>query len=356
MILFVAPYPDSHNERDGMFQRVAAIDSAFADTERAYLLISFKRYLFPRVEKFAEKVTVYRVNLYLHFWYIAWLCRKASAVYVHSLYNAIRILPLYFFLPLVTDMHGLVPEELEMEGEFRSTYYGFVESIVAKKSKALVAVTNAMADFFTAKHALAHPRIFKVPIFDPQPPVTEKARSAGKYRVIYTGGTQKWQNVDLMIEAAKQKADDFDIVFLTGDRETFARKLSEAGIAEKVVLDTAPKKEIPTWYEAAHFGFVLRDDVAVNNVACPTKLIEYLAYGVVPIVIQPRIGDFASYGYSYVLLSDFLCGNLPDADQWEEMVRNNLRVIEHHRDVVAREMKELVSYVKSGMNTEEGKG
>ena len=35
-----------------------------------------------------------------------------------------------------------------------------------------------------------------------------------------------------------------------------------------------------------------REEILVNAVACPTKLVEYMYWGVVPVVITPNIGDF----------------------------------------------------------------
>jgi hypothetical protein len=66
-------------------------------------------------------------------------------------------------------------------------------------------------------------------------------------------------------------------------------------------------------YLAHEYGFVLRDESLVNRVACPTKLVEYLYWGVLPVVITPRIGDFDAGSLRAVTLEQFLRGELPDA-------------------------------------------
>ncbi|MLD56261.1 glycosyl transferase family 2, partial [Salmonella enterica] len=43
MILFIADFPTVENVRDGMFQRIAAIDSLTKNKSRVYLNISFKK-------------------------------------------------------------------------------------------------------------------------------------------------------------------------------------------------------------------------------------------------------------------------------------------------------------------------
>src|SRR5690606_6210947 len=70
------------------------------------------------------------------------------------------------------------------------------------------------------------------------------------------------------------------------------------------VLTVTPD-ELGDYYRQAHYGFILRDDITVNRVACPTKMVEYLFYGITPIVKSPSIGDFPERGYEYIEYSDF---------------------------------------------------
>lgn len=56
MILFIADFPTEENIRDGMFQRISAIDSLTQNKERVYLNISFRKntkekYLFTILAK-----------------------------------------------------------------------------------------------------------------------------------------------------------------------------------------------------------------------------------------------------------------------------------------------------------------
>lgn len=80
-------------------------------------------------------------------------------------------------------------------------------------------------------------------------------------------------------------------------------------------------------YQTAHYGFVLRDDITVNNVACPTKLVEYLQYGILPILLTPNIGDFAARGMEYLPLEDLLAGKLPSEEQRRQMAARNGEVL-----------------------------
>lgn len=338
MVLFISAYPDASNEKEGLVQRVAAIDSLFAEKERIYLHISYKRHWIPKKVELSPLLTVYRLNLYLHFPMIAALARRASTLYVHSVYNSVRVLPLYFFFPVVTDMHGLVPEELKMEGRLLgSRWFSLVESIAFRRSCAIVAVTEKMAQYLREKYHPATPEVFRIPIFDTASEgADERSAAEGKTRVIYAGGAQKWQNVDLMLSAIRQRVDDFEWTILTGDIDFFKDRLSRLGLLDKVMVESVPKQEVYEYYREADLGFVLRDDISVNRVACPTKLVEYLSCGVVPVVLQPEIGDFSAYGYSYVTLDELLNGKMPGRKELAAMAQRNAEVVERmNRDRVS---------------------
>ncbi|UFS72694.1 hypothetical protein LPW11_10965 [Geomonas sp. RF6] len=104
MILVVSAYPDESIEADGAMERIAIVDMVLAGHSRAYLDISLKGHIFPEWEEVSPGVIVHRVNLFLHFWYILSIAAKASMVYVHSVPNALRVLPLYLSFPIVTDL------------------------------------------------------------------------------------------------------------------------------------------------------------------------------------------------------------------------------------------------------------
>lgn len=47
-------------------------------------------------------------------------------------------------------------------------------------------------------------------------------------------------------------------------------------------------------------GFVLRDEHILNSVANPTKLVEYMWCGIIPIVKYEDLGDYSDLGYEYI--------------------------------------------------------
>lgn len=345
MILFISEYPSLQNEKDGMMQRVAAIDNQFANCDRVYLKVSFIRYLLPVRQQVAEKVRSYRLNLFFYLPLIIALIIRARIVYIHSIGNALAIIPVYLFKRVVTDIHGAGPEELRMAGKFFAAWrYDLVERITVMFSWRLVAVSSAMVAHICSKYSKMTPAFLTVPVFDDVPAGERVSRQYdAPLTVIYSGGTQSWQNVDLMVEAMKETTASCVFVVLTGDIATFEEKTANVEIRDHVRIASVAKCDVYEYYRQADLGFILRDDSPVNRVACPTKLIEYLSCGVVPIVLQPNIGDFAEMGYAFVTVDDFRLGALPPAVELERMRMVNYQVIDELREMARTEMSRLVA-------------
>lgn len=333
MILFVADYPAPSTAHDGMMQRIAAIDRRFASVRRTYLKVSLVGNLRGSRRQVDGTLEVCRLNLFLHLPAIVRLVLAARCVYIHSVGNALAVLPFYLLRPTVTDLHGAVPEEFEMSGRrFPAWRYRLVERFAVRHSRLLVAVSNAMAEHMRAKYPKWSLPLVTVPIFEEvTPPKRPEHSGPAAPLVIYAGGTQPWQNVDRMIEAIRARIETCRFTILSGSVPLFREKLAAAGIGGRVTVECVPKDEVYHSFAQADFGFVLRDDILVNRVACPTKLVEYLACGVIPIVIQPEIGDFRDLGFACVTLDEFLDGRLPGGEALDAMRSVNYGVVERLR-------------------------
>jgi len=344
MILFVSRYPDSTGEKDGMMQRVAAVDKCFAAWDRVYLGISFFGNLRRSTEVVSDRATVHKVNFFLHFPAIFRMALQAGGIYIHSIHNSFRALPLYLFRNVVTDLHGVFPEELRFYGKrMGSMLYGLIERIAVRRSRALVVVTEVMADHVRTKYGDFPARIYTVPIFDDSPIGGTDRRTQGPLIAIYSGGSQKWQNIDLMMDAVARAPHHGPLVILTPDVPYFERKAAEYGLTGRAKVLTVPKSAVYEHYRRAALGFVLRDDSIVNRAACPTKLVEYLSCGVIPVVLQPEIGDFARRGYAWIGLEQFLSGDLPSCEELEAMRSANYRLLRDMRDAAGVMMARLVA-------------
>ena len=169
-----------------------------------------------------------------------------------------------------------------------------------------------MSEHYEMKHRQAKSAEWVVlPIFD----VTESAHKDDKAiesSVIYAGGAQKWQNVNLMVEAIRKKSDKYSFTIASHDKEAFNELGAEKNSA--ITIKSVSNKEVLDAYKKSSYGFILRDNSVVNQVSCPTKMIEYIGNGVVPIVLSPRIGDFEEMGYRYITLDKFLHSDISNKE------------------------------------------
>jgi glycosyltransferase involved in cell wall biosynthesis len=340
MLLFIGPEPNAENEKDGMTQRVRWIDEQFADTPRVILHIRLKKGWKKSRHVRSPFLTVEEMN-FLHVFRILSLALHSDGIYVHSCYNALKSLPVYFLgVPVITDLHGVVPEELRDEGRpIVSGWMSLIERLVIWRSKALVFVTDTMRRHFLKKYRGMHSKgSYVIPIL-PEQPMLEK-QSRNPRLVIYAGGTQPWQNVEKMGEVAAQTQGQFHYIFLTGRIGEFTRKLHAEGLTD-IQVDSVPKSRVFDYYQRASFGLILREDSLVNRVACPTKMVEYLWAGVIPIVEMPHVGDFEAVGYRYILRKDFVNLSIPDRSELEAMRSTNQGVIASLRDLGMQELTRL---------------
>ncbi|MDH1429841.1 glycosyltransferase [Comamonas aquatica] len=330
MIIVVAPHPSTENQKDGMIQRIAHIDSLMASSPRTYLDISVRR--FVRKQIFVDgMVTIQRLNLLVHFFQIARLIRQANLIYIHSAYNALKACLFPTKAHVVFDAHGIVPEELAQEGQTIAAWmFTFAERNALRRCQTLVCVTRSMLEHFKAKYAhRADREVIVLPILPRLGDATEVNKALHATRngnsVIYAGGMQVWQNVDKMLNAARTQP-GMRYTFLTGDQQRFKNSISNAGLVNATCQSVAPEA-VKDFYLKHQYGFILREDVLVNQVACPTKLVEYLYWGVVPIVVTPRIGDFDGESLHGVSLDDFRRGVLPDQETLSAMREHNQRTV-----------------------------
>ncbi|MFM5246998.1 MULTISPECIES: glycosyltransferase family protein [Aeromonas] len=356
MIVFIANYPDVDNLRDGMMQRIAAIDTLANDKLRVYLDISFKRNI-RRKKTINGNCIIERLNFFMHFNQIKKYLLDSELVYVHSLYNMLKVFFIYDSKKTILDIHGVVPEELELTNRNNiAKIYSIMERKVFKNCSLLIHVTNSMLEFYEKKYGVElKKRSLVLPIFE----YNHIARNTSKWNsdtitAVYVGGMQKWQNIDLMVASVARlnKASSgahcirFGFFFPLKFIKSFSEMYRNICEMDNVTIGSLPKDEMLSLLSKSHVGFVLRDSIIVNQVACPTKLIEYLECGVVPIVKSPDIGDFDKLGYKYI--------NIDEINRLSEL--NIKAMAEHNFDVLDKyhkksiESKTILESILIGVN------
>lgn len=351
-IVIVAPCPLGKGAVEGWMSRISAIDRLFEGQPRVYLdFVSGGALPGEPIPVGHGEAREYRLDMAeaAHRTFVEQQILESRFVYVHTVHLARFLLPYYPTGKIVTDVHGIVPEEERMLGRpEHGDFYEAVECTVVMNSRLLVVVTHAMQDHLQAKYPDMAAEFLVVPIIEKHSVdlAARVRREPGTpYRAVYAGGTQVWQNIEdtVAVAAAARQLAVYD--FLSHEHETIRAMAEEHGIADQCTFRVTDKAGLAEAYMQADFGFVLRDDVAVNRVSCPTKLSEYLWFGVVPVVQSPAIGDFARLGFEYVTAQEFASGLLPDEPGMARIRARNREVIEELAGLYERAAGRLNSLV-----------
>jgi hypothetical protein len=155
---------------------------------------------------------------------------------------------------------------------------------------------------------------------NPQPATSNlqpATRNTDEVIILYSGNCQPWQNIDLMLETMQRlTAPNIRFIILSGQKKHFEHLIRHKNFpAGKVEVISVKPEELESYYEKAHYGFILRDDILVNRVANPTKLAEYLQFGIIPIVKLVDIGDYARFGYDQLSIDELTNDLIPRKSQ-----------------------------------------
>ncbi|MFK7602284.1 hypothetical protein ACI3L1_08745 [Deinococcus sp. SM5_A1] len=362
-IRVISRYPKSVELKDGMMQRVLDIDDLLStEFVLEYIHLSFTKNLrFRKLEVPSHNnrriVTEYKLNAILHIFLLVKLLNESCLVLCHSVMNFVYINLSYIFIstPLVSDIHGAVPEEhIVMQKKLHSRIYLYLESKMFRNSTLVLAVSRSMQSFYSKKYKfLSEDQVIFVPIQSEIADVYAFNRKISRnIGVIYAGGVQAWQNVDLMLSTSlliKKYNPEWKVSLFFPDQ--FLELVRNTPIQHAAKIGTANKTELEALYHQSHLGFLLRDDTIVNRVSSPTKLSEYLSFGIIPIVIQPNVGDLEIRGYKYILLDEISRANFLSADYLHEMRVHNmdLYVKNHNYDSASR--SQLVKIIRNMINS-----
>lgn len=340
-IAIIGSYPNAYNVRDGMMQRIKNIDGVFINKRRIYLDLSLRKYFRAEYSEQNGELAIFRMNYFFSIFKVLKELRHVKVIYIHSIYNLERILiPLMILskmnnkaMRLILDFHGIVPEELKYvhkllaSGVMSSVEKAFFSTLSRKFECSAVFVTKKMQEFYQKKYSHEFVNL-KASVIYPILPKNGLRELVEKDQVMikelraklsieesdivvgYSGNLQKWQNIDLMLRYIAECSSQHNVKFLilTGHVSAFMRWLEnyEAIPRNRIKILSVEPQHLWLYYSVMNYGFVLRDNIDVNQVANPTKLVEYLFYGIVPIVLSPKIGDYDELGYDYIIAED-LC-------------------------------------------------
>ena len=92
-----------------------------------------------------------------------------------------------------------------------------------------------------------------------------------------------------LYEKIKAKYHNATLTLLTGDIQKAKDKCQKYNIVADVY--SVPLEKLSSVLKKFKYGFIVRKNIAVNNVATPTKMNSYMAAGIIP-VFSDVVSDF----------------------------------------------------------------
>lgn len=188
---------------------------------------------------------------------------------------------------------GVSPEEAKMlfskkffQKNIRWMYLSFFESFVLLFSKFNFFVSNAMLEHYKSKYRYKKDNYMIMPCYNQR--LNIDAFYDGKYKAptfVYAGSLSDWQCINETLQVFKKiqyKIPAAKMFLYTSEKEK-ALFLIENNQVENVVVDYVEYSKLNDKLKSIKYGFLIRENVTVNNVSTPTKMNGYLANGVIPI-------------------------------------------------------------------------
>ena len=279
---------------------------------------------------------------------------KTTYVIVTQVMDCVRLY-LRGYRNFIYWFQGIEPEEhfLMNQSRLKFRINSWLEKFVLKVCEYKIGVSKYQFEHYNKKYSLhlSEDNYFVMPCFNTR--LNEEGFTIrGKYEhntFCYAGGMQAWQGVDYIFkmfsELETKYQENLFLKIFTKDLEATKELLSQYPIKNYTVQSVTPE-ELDKEMSKCKFGFILREDNIINNVATPTKLSAYLANGVIPI--------YTSSIRSYKDLADkfsYLCclDGIDDIEPVERMIERDCNA-----DDILSEYKKIFATYYSVENYIEG--
>lgn len=197
-------------------------------------------------------------------------------------------------------VQGAIAEEsfLRNRSKLRFVLLKAIEHISLYLSDAYIFVSPYMKDLYSKRKYVGCKPSLVVPCISD---LEYHEQNKHPYSFCYLGGMSKWQcfpeTLELMnkINEAHQQS-TFKIA--TNDLESCKKMIKEYASEDLInkiqLLSLESKTEIESFLSECSYGFLLREDILLNNIASPIKLAEYLSCGV-NIITTKAVRSYAPF-------------------------------------------------------------
>lgn len=202
-----------------------------------------------------------------------------------------NVTKLYYlgFHNLINWFQGLPSEEDFMHTHSRLRYaaMNFLDKTTFRHSRLGFFVSQFQLDYFKKKYNYIPEHTFIMPCFNDKlnPSHFNIPKKYEKNTFCYVGSIGAWQRFEDVISIYEQIEQAHNNCFLKILTQYIddAKDIISRHHLQNYSIDCVPTEQVANEISDCKFGFIIRDNVIVNNVATPTKFSNYLANGVIPI-------------------------------------------------------------------------
>ena len=186
---------------------------------------------------------------------------------------------------------GIYPEERQLyaKGKFDYILCSFLEKIVLKKANKIFVVSEEMIKFYEKKYKIKiKEKSLIIPCYNDSLK-KESFYKKNKYEIptfTYVGSLSKWQCFEktvLLFKKINTLIPNAKFYVYTKNVDEARNVLNKNGVKNFYVNCVKPE-EINEKLSTIKYGFIIRENISINNVATPTKFANYLSAGVIPII------------------------------------------------------------------------
>lgn len=225
--------------------------------------------------------------------------KKGDSVVVIAVNDFVRVFLKKRVVKTFVWFQGIVPEEMSLNltgwKRFKAkTILTILEKITLCFSTGNIFVSEAMAAHYKEKYGYNKNNYTIMPCFNQS--LNKAAFAQSKYEkpsFVYTGSLAKWQCFDKTIDIflkIRESMPSATLAIYTGSVEEAKVILAKKGL-EDVNVKNVSYNELENEIQQYKYGFLIRENIKLNNVATPTKMSSYLGCGIIP-VFSPCIRDF----------------------------------------------------------------
>ncbi|WP_076513822.1 glycosyltransferase family 4 protein [Priestia flexa] len=255
--------------------------------------------------------------------------RKYDVVFVTSPPIFIAVVGLvakyHYRSKLILDIRDLWPESLKGVGVFN---YPFVISLFSKlekllyiKSDQIIVNSRGFIDFIVENYNISLEKIHFMPNAAKEDEVSFQEAGQGKFKVIYAGNIGLAQDVNVLMEVAKQLNDydiELNVMGYGFKKKEFIKFKDQHQLTNVNFIKPTTRKKCLDIISQHHIGLVTLNGKEVFETVLPGKIVDYMTRGI-PIVA-------AVSGYAQEVIESKRVGIVSDSHDVDEVVRHILHL------------------------------